>query len=142
MPKKIGLTDAKIAAIGPSQDGQVEYRDNLVRGLRLRVGKSGIKTYILRKKYHGRWLNLTLGRHSLRFKLADARKKARDLLVDIEQGKDVAKKEGEKRKFSSGVGTVSELAEVYLANEVRGKKRSAAEIERSFNVYMLISAES
>jgi integrase len=137
MPKKIGLTDAKIAAIGPSQDGQVEYRDNLVRGLRLRVGKSGIKTYILRKKYHGRWLNLTLGRHSLRFKLADARKKARDLLVDIEQGKDVAKKEGEKRKFSSGVGTVSELAEVYLANEVRGKKRSAAEIERSFNVYIL-----
>lgn len=137
MGKKVGLTDARIAGLALPVQGQVEYPDNLVRGLRLRVGKSGIKTYILRKKCQGRWLNLTLGRHSVRFKLADARKKARDLLVDIEQGKDVAKKEGEKRKFSSGAGTVRELAEVYLANEVRGKKRSAVEIERSFNVYIL-----
>lgn len=137
MAKKVGLTDAQIAGIRPPQSGQVEYPDNLVRGLRLRVGASGVKTYILRKRCHGRLLNVALGRHSLRFKLADARKKARDLLVDIEQGKDVAKKEGEKRKFSSGIGTVRELVEVYLANEVRGKKRSATEIERSFNVYIL-----
>lgn len=96
----------RTALSGACRRAHIGNRDNLVRGLPLRGGKSGITTHILRRKCHGRWLNLTLGRHSLRFRLADARKKARDLLVDIEQGKNVAKKEVEKRKFSSGVGTV------------------------------------
>lgn len=137
MGKKVGLTDPQIASLRPPKSGQEEYPDHVIKGLRLRIGASGVKTYILRKRCNGRLLNLTLGRHSLRFKLADARKKARDLLVDIDLGKDVAKKAGEKRKYSSGVATVKDLVETYLEQEVRGKKRSAGEIERSFNVYIL-----
>ena len=41
MERKIGLTDAKIAGIKPPQTGQFEIPDQIVPGLRLRVGASG-----------------------------------------------------------------------------------------------------
>ena len=136
MAKKVGLTDARIAGLKPPATGQIEIPDSIVPGLRLRIGRSGIKTYILRKRVNGKWLNVTVGRHSASFTLANARRKARDLLVDVEQGKSIAKKPGTMRRYSSGVGTVSELYKVYLANEVIGKKRSASEFERVFQKYI------
>lgn len=136
MAKKVGLTDARIAGLKSPPTGQIEVPDSIVPGLRLRIGRSGIKTYILRKRANGKWLNVTVGRHGPSFTLANARRKARDLLVDVEQGKSIARKPGAKRRYSSGVGTVSELYRVYLANEVIGKKRSAGEFERVFQKYI------
>lgn len=112
MANKVGLTDAKIAGLKAPTAGQIELADGIVPGLRLRMGASGIKTYILRKRVQGKWLNVTIGRHGQSFTLAHARKKARDLLVDVEQGKSIARKAGAKRKGSKGVGTVAELWDV------------------------------
>ena len=98
MANKVGLTDAKIAGLKAPTAGQIELADGIVPGLRLRMGASGIKTYILRKRVQGKWLNVTIGRHGPSFTLAHARKKARDLLVDVEQGKSIARKAGAKRK--------------------------------------------
>jgi hypothetical protein len=109
MANKVGLTDAKIAGLKAPAAGQIELADGIVPGLRVRMGASGIKTYILRKRVQGKWLNVTIGRHGPSFSLAHARKKARDLLVDVEQGKSIARKAGAKRKGSRGVGTVAEL---------------------------------
>lgn len=136
MAKKVGLTDARISGLKPPEKGQIEVSDQLITGLRLRIGASGVKTYILRKRVNGKWLNVTLGRHSSNFSLASARRKARDLLVDVERGKSIAKKPGTKRRFSSGVGTINQLYEVYLEKEVVGKKRSAREFERVFRMYI------
>lgn len=45
MPRKpVELTDAKIRGITPPPTGQAEWSDNLVPGLRIRIGKSGAKT--------------------------------------------------------------------------------------------------
>src|SRR5690606_14603732 len=96
----------------------------------------GIKTYILRKRVQGKWLNVTIGRHGQSFTLANARRKARDLLVDVEQGKNIARKPGAKRKGSKGVGTVAELYEIYLSQQIEGKKRSAKEFDRVFRKYI------
>ena len=104
MANKVGLTDAKIAGLKAPTAGQIELADGIVPGLRLRMGASGIKTYILRKRVQGKWLNVTIGRHGTSFTLAHARKKARDLLVDVEQGKSIARTAGAKRKGSRGVG--------------------------------------
>lgn len=123
MANKVGLTDAKIAGLKAPTAGQIELADGIVPGLRLRMGASGIKTYILRKRVQGKWLNVTIGRPS--FTLAHARKKARDLLVDVEQGKSIARKAGAKEEGIKGVGTVAELYETYLAQQIEGKKRSA-----------------
>ena len=84
MANKVGLTDAKIAGLKAPTAGQIELADGIVPGLRLRMGASGIKTYILRKRVQGKWLNVTIGRHGPSFTLAHARKKARDLLVDVQ----------------------------------------------------------
>ena len=116
--------------------GQIELADRIVIGLRLRMGASGIKTYILRKRVQGNWLNVTIGRHGPSFTLANARRKARDLLVDVEQGKNIARKPGAKRKGSKGVGTVAELYEIYLSQQIVGKKRSAREFDRVFRKYI------
>lgn len=55
----------------------------MVPGLRVRLGVSGGRTFIVRKRIGGRVKTVTLGRYSPRFSLADARKKARTLLSDI-----------------------------------------------------------
>ncbi len=81
MANKVGLTDARIAGLKAPATGQIELADGIVTGLRLRMGASGIKTYILRKRVQGKWLNVTIGRHGPSFTLANARRKARDLLV-------------------------------------------------------------
>nr|MBA3670377.1 DUF4102 domain-containing protein [Sphingomonas sp.] len=76
----IGLTDAKIKGLKAPARGQAEYPDAKVPGLRIRVGSSGTKTFIVRKRVGGRVRNLTLERyHERRFTLADARKRARAL---------------------------------------------------------------
>ncbi|OYX64933.1 MAG: integrase [Novosphingobium sp. 32-60-15] len=136
MTNKVGLTDARIAGLKAPATGQMELADGIVPGLRLRMGASGIKTYILRKRVQGKWLNVTIGRHSPNFTLANARRKARDLLVDVEQGKNIARKAGAKRKGTKGVGTVAELYEIYLTQQIEGKKRSAKEFDRVFRKYI------
>ena len=134
MAGEVGLTDAKIGAIKPPASGQLEYPDKLIPGLRLRVGASGAKTFIFRKRVGGKLKNITLGRYGPRFGLADARKMVRDLIVDIGAGKDPTTTN---RNRSAGLLTVKAMVETYLATEVRGRKRSASEIERILTSYVV-----
>lgn len=136
MANKVGLTDARIAGLKAPAAGQIEIADGIIKGLRLRIGASGAKTYILRKRVQGKWLNVTIGRHGPSFTLASARRKARDLLVDVEQGKSIARKPDVKRKGSKGVGTIAELYKIYLSQQIEGKKRSAKEFDRVFRIYI------
>lgn len=75
MPNRsVGLTDAKIQGLRPPVTGQVEVPDKLLPGLRVRVGKTGTRTFVLRKRVAGRMTNMALGRYNPeRFGLADAR---------------------------------------------------------------------
>ena len=68
MTKTVGLTNAKIESLRAPDAGQIEYADKLISGLRVRVGRSGSKTYILRKRIGRKLRNVTLGRHNGRFK--------------------------------------------------------------------------
>src|SRR3546814_14376752 len=64
------------------------FRSQAVPWLRVRICVSGARTFVLRKRVAGKPRNITLGRYSERFGLADARKKARALLSDFEHGAD------------------------------------------------------
>jgi integrase len=131
----VGLTDAKIKGLKAPDSGQVEYSDSLVPGLRLRVGSSGAKTFILRKRIAGRARNLTLDRyHERRFTLSDARKKARALISDIEAGAD-PRARGRGLKADSTAGTVKALFEEY--EKAKGGLRSIAEVKRIFEKYVI-----
>lgn len=132
----IGLTDAKIRGLKAPSTGQAEYPDKQVPGLRVRIGSTGAKTFILRKRIGGRVSNMTLGRyHETRFTLADARKKARGLLSDIESGGDPTTTLVTPRKGGKGANTIRALWPDYKA--AKASRRSIGEIERIFDRYIL-----
>ena len=98
------LTDAKLQALKIPDQGQVEHSDSDVPGLRIRIGTTGAKTFILRKRVPGRIRNITIGRYGPRLGLADARRKARLLISDLEAGKAPPQ-----QKFGTTAGTIRGL---------------------------------
>lgn len=129
--KAILLTDAKIKGLKPPSSGQAEVSDSLVPGLRIRMGTSGAQTFILRKRVAGKVRNITIGRYGPRFTLADARKKARTLLSDIEAGGDPAPL---RRRANSAALTFSALLPEYLA--AKSDRRSVGEMKRILERYV------
>lgn len=130
----VGLTDAKIKGLAAPATGRIEVADKVVAGLRIRVGTSGAKTFIVRKRIGGRIANVTVGRfHDQRFTLSDARKKARTLLNDIDGGGDPRTET--RKKAGAGSGTVRALFDDY--KKAKLGKRSITEIERIFDKYVL-----
>lgn len=81
------LTDSKIAGIKPPAAGREEHKDGgpgYVRGLRLRVGPSGKKTWILRARAGEKLINRKLGTYPP-MGLAKAREAAWKALAAIER---------------------------------------------------------
>lgn len=132
--KPVGLTDAKIRGLKAPGEGQVEIKDAVVPGLRLRVGASGVRTFLLRKRVAGVVRNITIGRYSDRFGLVDARKKARIVLSDIEAGGDPYQ-HVPKPTRGAAAGTLRGMWPDYRA--AKADRRSIAEIERVFNRHIL-----
>lgn len=132
MAQATKLTDSKLQALKAPDAGQIEISDADVPGLRVRIGKSGVKTFILRKRAAGKVKNITLGRYGPRFTLAQARRKARAIVSDLEAGK--APPAPQKRSQSTE-GTVRALVPKYLATKTG--LRSHAEIERVLNNHVL-----
>ncbi|WP_430446866.1 tyrosine-type recombinase/integrase [Sphingorhabdus contaminans] len=125
---KVGLTDAKIKGLIKPLRGQVEYADQVVPGLRLRVGASGQKTFILRKRVGGQPRNITIGRFGPRCGLLDARRKARQMINDIEAGSDPSKGAKQSRQLASL--TIRNMLPDYLA--FKASRRRIEETERVF----------
>lgn len=132
--KPVGLTDAKIRGLKAPPEGQIEIKDAIVPGLRLRVGASGARTFLLRKRVAGVVRNITIGRYSDRFGLMDARKKARIVLSDIEAGGDPYQ-HVPKPTRGAAAGTLRGMWPDYRA--AKADRRSIAEIERVFNRHIL-----
>ncbi|MFB0875325.1 MULTISPECIES: tyrosine-type recombinase/integrase [unclassified Sphingobium] len=131
----IVLTDAKIQGMKPPASGQAEVSDGKVPGLRLRIGTSGAKTFIVRKRIGGRIRNITIGRYGPRFGLAEARKKARTVLNDIEAGQDPTTTLATPRRGGKGAETVRGMWPAYKA--AKANLRSIGEVERIFDKYIL-----
>jgi integrase len=130
------LTEAKIKALVAPASGQAEYADTDVPGLRVRIGTSGKKTFILRKRVAGKSKNATLGQHHpTRFTLIDARRKARSLLSDLEAG---GEKLAKIKAVPRSALTLRAMVPDYILY-VRDEKRNRGwkETERVFNTRIL-----
>ena len=123
----ITLTDAKLTAMKPPASGQIEISDSVVPGLRVRLGVLGGRTFIVRKRIGGKVKNITLGRYSARFGLAEARKKARTILSDIEAGGDPSAGPTARKRAATG-NTIRAMWPDYKA--AKADRRSIKEIER------------
>ena len=119
------LTDAKVAAIKLPMKGQDEHPDDLVTGLRLRVGAGGRKAWIVRTRAGGKPINKTLGTYPV-LRLADAREAARTLLRDIALN-------GAPRQAK----TFGELADHWIEHVAKPNNRSWAMQKRRLEIHVL-----
>lgn len=79
------LTDSRVAGFKPPANGQQEYPDGKVTGLRLRVGAGGTKAWIFRARTGDRTVNKKLGSYP-GMNLTEARSAALTLIAAIARG--------------------------------------------------------
>ena len=80
------LTTKFIEGQKPDPSKRLDFRDELMPGLVLRISASGTKTFCLHKRINGKMRRLTIGRFPI-MSLADARERVRQVLYEIETGR-------------------------------------------------------
>src|SRR5215207_11723756 len=119
MPR-VNLTH-KIVEATPLPLGRtsVDYFDQRMPGLVLRVSAGGTKSWNAVYRHHGRARRLTLGRFPI-IALDDARNRAREALCTVSRGIDPAQ---------TSASTFSDLASLFVAGHV-SKLRRRRQVER------------
>jgi len=125
MPKK-RLTVQGIKGLKAPDQGRIDYHDETLPGLVLRVAASGRRSYSVQYRKNGKRPRVTLGDASL-LSLADARAQAREILRAVKLGIDPA---AEKREREGAI-TFAELAREYIERwaKVRKTPKGAREDE-------------
>jgi integrase len=132
MPKQ-RLTDKSIRGLKAPANGNVDYWDELLPGLALRVGHGGTKSFFVGTRVKGRYRRITLKPPFPHLELADARSQAREIIADAQGGigPEVRKKRSEK-------GTFGVVADAFMQDYVRKKNlRTAGEYQRKINTDLL-----
>src|SRR5262245_58170134 len=111
----LNLTDRGITALPiPTADQrQRDHWDRTMRGFGVRVSCGGKRVFVVRYRVAGRLRRLTLGPYPA-LSLADARRKARQVLGDVAHGEDPAEEKQVRReglRFSDLVTAYLEMAE-------------------------------
>lgn len=127
MPK-VNLTARTVKAIKPPLSGRVEYWDQGLPGLWLRVSDRGRKSWGITYRLHGRQRRLTIGKFP-NLTLADARDKAGALLREVAFGHDPA---DEERRIAMGA-TFGVMAEQYMREHAIPNKKSWKEDRRALD---------
>jgi integrase len=127
------LTAAAIDRFRPPKAGQVEYFDELLRSFGLRVSYSGTKAWFVMTRVNGKLIRVTIGRYPA-IGLADARKRAQEIMRLAAEGIDPRHVEEEKRlKRQVDIeNTFGRLAEHFMAKHVEPNLRdtTAREYQR------------
>jgi integrase len=129
MPQ-LNLTAKTIDGLRLAEDGQVEYWDAALKGFGVRVSRTGTsdsetKTFFVRYRAGKRMRRLTIGDVG-RVTLADARTRARGILVSVDNGDDPSVA----RVAAKRAQTFGELWDEYLARHAKQNKRSWRDDER------------
>lgn len=135
MPVK-NMTDRWIAGAKAINGKRTTYSDKKSRGLHLRITPTGLKSWsvIYRRKSDNKQRWLTLGRYP-ELKLADARQKAQQAILDADGGADPA---GEKQRDLK-TETFEQLANEWLTKYAKKHKAPGSwkEDERKLKVDIL-----
>jgi integrase len=122
---KVFLTDRLCDRVKPTA-AQIDYHDETVQGLTLRVSKTGVRTFTLLYKTGGRLNRMTLGRYP-EISLAKARGLALEAMSTVADGEDP------KAKTEASVQSVWDE----YAKREGAKLRSFEERERTFKRLVL-----
>lgn len=116
MPK---LTKRYIDSIKPAENKDVVVWDDDLPGFGIRTKPSGWKSFIIQyRNAQGRSRRVTIGVYG-RMTPSDARKQAREALVEVDKGQDPA----ENKKGLREALSVSELAHRYIVEHAEPKKK-------------------
>lgn len=96
MPKT-RLTHAAVERLRPPPKGQVDHFDSHLPAFGLRVSYSGTKAFFVMTRVDHKLTRITIGRHPA-LSLADAREKARHIIVHAKAGQDPRQIEAEARR--------------------------------------------
>ncbi|MDA5193718.1 tyrosine-type recombinase/integrase [Govanella unica] len=119
------LTDARVALIKANVSKRIEYPDELLTGLRLRVGTSGRKSWIVRARIGSQIVNKTLGTYP-NLSLSKAREKARQFLI-----------ESADRGHFQPVPLFEDVATQFIEQYAKPKNRSWHLQQRRFEIHVL-----
>lgn len=125
------LTDVAIRNLKPTPGRQVDVYDSKTRGLAVRVSPSGTKTFVVWYRIGGKARRLTLGRFPT-LQLADARKRAREALTQVSDGKDPAA-ERQRTRLEYGGKLFGPLAHDFIETYAKARTRGWSETERLLN---------
>ena len=123
MPRET-FTARWVQALKPTGE-RVEYFDEVLTGLVLRIEPSGRKSWRVAFRANNRWRRMNIGAVSL-MDLATARNRAREILGDVAGGLDPA----DERRADRQAGTFGELATEYIEKHAKQQKRSWGEDHR------------
>jgi len=123
MPRET-FTARWVQALKPTGE-RVEYFDEVLTGLVLRIEPSGRKSWRVAFRANNRWRRMNIGAVSL-MDLATARNRAREILGDVAGGLDPA----DDRRADRQAGTFGELATEYIEKHAKQQKRSWGEDHR------------
>lgn len=127
------LTDQFVSKATSEGAARADYYDMTHKGLALRVTDKGNKTWTFKytSPRDGKSARITLGTYPA-LSLKDARAKTLVARANVESQTDPR----DVSAATQSPKTIAELIEDRLAMEVRGKMRSAAEVERRFAKYV------
>ena len=106
MPFQI-LNDQYIKSIKPTEK-RVEIYDELVKGLAIRVTKTGHKSFVYRYRYNNSVKRFTIGTYP-DISLAKARSDAKELSYKVSQGIDPNEEKKRRKHKSEGETSFKEL---------------------------------
>jgi integrase len=125
-------TDASVRAAKPDPSRQIEYPDEKVGGLALRVTPAGKKSWSLRyRTEEGQQRRLSLGVYPA-VSLTDARAAAWEAIREAAQGRDPAKEKKAAKVAAKArkLSTVSTLLDAYFEDAAKGRHRKNARPKR------------
>jgi integrase len=129
------LTDAFLRSMKPPPTGRLEISDVRCAGLVFRVTPKGIKSWSFRFRATGRLARATIGQYPA-IGLTAARARADAMRQEVAAGGNPAERRRQDRA-GAGTKTFSALAERYLAEHARRKKRSHKADERNLRKHVL-----
>jgi integrase len=131
------LTDTFLRALKAPAKGRVEYADLSCRGLEFRITQSGARSwsYRYRAPITGKLSRATIGPYP-EISLSAARDRADDLRRPVSTGGNPIEAKRQARREAPG-RTFQALADRYLVEYARRKKRSADEDERNLNLHIV-----
>lgn len=107
----VHLTDRSLKSLRTSKSRDM-FWDSVLPGFGVRVTQNGRKTFVVRYRLNGKRPRVTIGSYPA-FGLADARARARTILLQVGTGEDPCRAE-----------SFAALADLYLERHAKPKKRS------------------